>query len=454
MKTLHSRIVWYGCLLFSIFSIQSLQAKKPTKDYQRPSLHMVLLTTDEPTAPEQYMEYVSSSWQNYTLPTMFNDFEIPFTEAKAGNPKGSMMQLITEYGSRLNSMSIDELKELSENLSGKQYNEELKKYVDGLSNEIAHQLIAKWWSLTEDGEYCDTLIRKLACYSATQNQANAAVLTNSGAQRELYNELMIPTMANTYVSFSKLNFYQNEPIAKFSKDVAVTLAGLTAAAAGPMGAAALMAAEKAADEVYNKTKDGFSAYTTTLLYKLKWDEEEMEKFFACFTSASDKECDNNFDIKKFNATPFELEYLGTNKCNTIVLANKDKANAKAMVEKTMHKNVYKQLILLQNNYEEFKPMMPIMDVYDKVMIADMGTKESITEKDAFDVYEPEVNENGVLKYKKVGVTKPIKGGIWDNEDIDNAANADNDDNELQGTQFKAVKNANNGMLIKKQKAKK
>ena len=311
MKTLHSRIVWFGCLLFSIFSIQSLQAKKPTKDYQRPSLHMVLLTTDEPTAPEQYMEYVSSSWQNYTLPTMFNDFKIPFTEAQAGSPKGSMMQLITEYGSRLNSLSIDELKELSENLSGKQYNEELKKYVDGLSNEIAHQLIAKWWSLTEDGEYCDTLIRKLACYSATQNQANAAVLTNSGAQRELYNELMIPTMANTYVSFSKLNFYQNEPIAKFSKDVAVTLAGLTAAAAGPMGAAALMAAEKAADEVYNKTKDGFSAYTTTLLYKLKWDEEEMEKFFACFTSASDKECDNNFDIKKFNATPFELEYLGT-----------------------------------------------------------------------------------------------------------------------------------------------
>ncbi|MDE6440584.1 MAG: hypothetical protein K2K51_06155 [Bacteroidales bacterium] len=447
MKTLHSRIVWCGCLLFSIFSIQSLQAKKPTKDYQRPSLHMVLLTTDEPTAPEQYMEYVSSSWQNYTLPTMFNDFEIPFTEAKAGNPKGSMMQLITEYSSRLNSMSIDELKELSENLSGKQYNEELKKYVDGLSNEIAHQLIAKWWSLQDDGTWSDKLIFKLACYGATQNQANAAAQTNIGAQRELYNELMEPTMANTYVSFSKLNFYQNEPIAKFAKDVAVTLAGLTAAAAGPMGAAALAAAEKAADEVYNKTKDGFSAYTTTLLYKLKWDEDEAAKFWACFDG-------NKINWQKFNVTPFELEYLGTNKCNTIVLANKDKADAKAMVEKTMHKNLYKQLILLQNNYEEFKPMMPIMDVYDKVMIADMGTKESITEKDAFDVYEPEVNENGVLKYKKVGVTKPIKGGIWDNEDIDNATNADNDDNELQGTQFKAVKNANNSMLIKKQKAKK
>ena len=447
MKTLHSRIVWCGCLLFSIFSIQSLQAKKPTKDYQRPSLHMVLLTTDEPTAPEKYMGYVSESWQNYTLPTMFNDFKIPFTEAQAGNPKGSMMQLITEYGSRLNSLSIDELKELSENLSGKQYNEELKKYVDGLSNEIAHQLIIKWWGLQDADTYNDELIRQLACYSATQNQANAAALTNIGAQNEIYNELMEPTMANTYVSFSKLNFYQNEPIAKFAKDVAVTLAGLTAAAAGPMGAAALMAAETAADEVYNKTKDGFSAYTTTLLYKLKWDKNEAEKFWACFNG-------KKINWQKFNATPFELEYIGTNKCNTIVLANKDKADAKAMVEKTMHKNLYKQFILLQNNYEEFKPMMPIMDVYDKVMIADMGTKESITEKDVFDVYEPEVNENGVLKYKKVGVTKPIKGGIWDNEDIDNALNADIEDNEIQGTQFKAVKNANNSMLIKKQKAKK
>lgn len=447
MKTLQEKIVLCCCLLFSIFSTQAIHAKKATKDYQRPSLHMVLLTTDEPTAPEKYMGYVSTSWQNYTLPAMFNDFDIPFIEANAGNPKGSMMQLITEYGSRLNSLSIDELKELTENLSGKQYNEELKKYVDGLSNEIAHQLIAKWWGLTDDGNWSDELIFKLACYGATQNQANAAAQTNIGAQRELYNELMEPTMANTYVSFSKLNFLQNEPIASFARDIAITLAGLTAAAAGPMGMAGLAAAEAAANAVYEKTKDGFSAYTTTLLYKLKWDEDEAAKFWACFDG-------NKINMQKFNATPFELEYMGANKCNTIVLANKDNADAKAMVEKTMHKNIYKQLILLQNNYEEFKPMMPIMDVYDKVMIADMGTKESITEKDVFDVYEPEVNENGVLKYKKVGVTKPIKGGIWDNEDIDNALNADNAENELQGTQFKAVKNANNSMLIKKQKAKK
>ena len=444
MKKTNKLVSLCGCLLLTVFSVQ---AQKVTKDYQRPSLHMVLLTTDEPSAPEEFMEHVSASWQTYMLPAMFNEFEIPFKEATAGNPKGSMMQLITEYGSRLGSLSIDELKSLSENLSGKKYNEELKQYVDGLSNEIAHQLIAKWWSLQEDGAYSDELIFKLACYGATQNQANAAGQTNIGAQRELYNELMEPTMANTYVAFSKLNFYQNEPIARFAKDVAVTLAGLTAAAAGPMGAAGLMAAEKAAEAVYEKTKDGFSAYTTTLLYKLKWNEAEAEKFFACFDG-------QKLDMQKFNATPFELEYMGVNKCSTVVLANKDNLDAKSMVEKTMHKNIHKQLVLLQNNYEEFKPMMPIMDVVDKVMLVDMGTKESITEKDVFDVYEPYVNEKGILKYKKVGVTKPIKGGIWDNEDIDNALNADNNENALQGTQFKAVKNANNGMLVKKQKAKK
>lgn len=437
-------VLLFGCLLLTVFSVQ---AQKVTKEYQRPSLHMVLLTTDEPSAPEEFMEHVSASWQSYLLPTMFNNFEIPFKEAKAGAPKGSMMQLITEYGSRLGSLSISELKELSENLSGKKYNEELKKYVDGLSNEVAHQLIAKWWGLQEDGSYSDELIFRLACYSATQNQANAAGQTNIGAQRELYNELMEPTMANTYVSFSKLNFYQNEPIARFAKDVAVTLAGLTAAAAGPMGAAGLMAAEKAAEAVYEKTKDGFSAYTTTLLYKLKWNEEEAEKFFACFNG-------RKVDMQKFNATPFEMEYMGVNKCSTVVLANKGNLDSKAMVEKTMHRNIYKQLFLLQNSYEEFKPMMPIMEVADKYMIADMGTKESITEKDVFDVYEPYMNERGVLKYRKVGVTKPIKGGIWDNENVDNALNADNGEAAPQGTQFKLVKKADNSMLLKKQKAKK
>lgn len=137
-----------------------------------------------------------------------------------------------------------------------------------------------------------------------------------------------------------------------------------------------------------------------------------------------------------------------------MLANKGNLDSKSMVEKTMHRNIYKQLFLLQNSYEEFKPMMPIMEVADKYMIADMGTKESITEKDVFDVYEPYMNERGVLKYRKVGVTKPIKGGIWDNENVDNALNADNGEAAPQGTQFKLVKKADNSMLLKKQKAKK
>lgn len=433
---------------FLLLGLLTVQAQKVTKDYQRPSLHMVLLTTDEPTAPQEFMEYVAGSWQSYVLPSMFNDFDIPFREAKAGAPKGSIMQLMTEFTSdKLKSMSVDELKKLTENLSGKKYNEELKKYVDGLSNEIAHQLIAKWWGLQQDGSYSDELIFRLACYGATQNQANAAAQTNIGAQRELYNELMEPTMANTYVSFSKLNFYENEPIARFSKEVAMALASATAAAAGPMGGAALLAAEKAADAAYNATKDGYSAYTITLLYKLKWNAEEAEKFYACFKG-------QKLDMQKFNATSFELEYMGANRCNTIVLANKEKLAPKDMVEKTMHKNIYKQLIRLQNSYEEFKPMMPIMAVADKYMLADMGTKESITEKDVFDVYEPYVNERGVLKYRNVGTTKPLKGGIWNNEDIDNAVNADNGGDALQGTQFKLVKKATPSMLLKKQKAKK
>ncbi|MDE5544816.1 MAG: hypothetical protein K2I83_05335, partial [Bacteroidales bacterium] len=102
MNTNKKFILLCGMALLAMLPVQ---AQKVTKDYQRPSLHMVLLTTDEPSAPEEFMEHVSASWQTYMLPAMFNEFEIPFKEAKAGNPKGSMMQLITEYGSRLGSLS-------------------------------------------------------------------------------------------------------------------------------------------------------------------------------------------------------------------------------------------------------------------------------------------------------------------------------------------------------------
>ena len=98
------------------------------------------------------------------------------------------MEFLKKYNTieALASIDIAGIKEIQQGMSGKQYNADLKSRCDSVSGEIAHQIVAKWWGISEDGSFSDTLIYKLACYSATQNAANDASLSNAGAQSSWY----------------------------------------------------------------------------------------------------------------------------------------------------------------------------------------------------------------------------------------------------------------------------
>ena len=152
---------------------------KVTKEYQRPSLHLVLLTTSESSAENtaqitdpEILGYLSDSWINYEFPTLYNNFAIPFSKTDVSSVKGSIMDLLAMYNSpeSLNGLTITDLKDIVDQLGGQKYREALKEEVDKLSNEVAHQLVKKWWGISEDGSIDNTLLFELACYSATQNQ--------------------------------------------------------------------------------------------------------------------------------------------------------------------------------------------------------------------------------------------------------------------------------------------
>ena len=436
-------------------------AKKATKEYQRPSLHMVLLNTDEPTSPEvaDVMPAVSASWGNYEFPALYNNHKVDFQEMKAGNPKGGIMELVTKYPAEklMNITDINMLKEISEMSKGKEYMADLKQRVDEVSGEVARQMVAKWYNITPDGQWNLNYLAEKACYSATQNASQSAADETGDAYSTMINQLAEPTVSNTYVTFSKLAFYYNEPLAKFNSELIRLIGQLTADAAGqPMLA---MATNAAAAKYYETNKDGYAAYTTTLLYKLKWTEEIQAAFQAAFLTSDGWK--GTIDVDKFNAIPFELEYMGADQAHTTVILKKDDKDLskEEAVTKTIHKNINKQLVSLQNTYEEFKPMVPIVAVDKKFMLADMGTKESVVEGDKFDVLEPYTNDKGVVKYRSVGVVKVLKGGIWDNEGVDNTTVVDNanfsgEEVEIQGTKVSALKTANVNMLVKKQKTKK
>ena len=437
----------------------SVSAKKTTKEYQRPSLHMVLMTTNEEANKaqalnEEIMGAVKESWGNYEFPALYNNFKIPFSYVGVDVAKGSVMDIIAMYNtpSSLEGKSIAELKQIIESLQGAKYREALKAEVDKVADEVAHQLVKKWWSISDDGSYSDTLLFRLACYSASQNQVADAAQTTMGAQREIFNELADVTIANTFVTFSKLDFYENEPIAAFVKNIMQLIATL-------MPAPANIAAQAAVEATYNAMKDGYQAFTNNLLYKLEWNEEIANEFYGVFES------DKKINMEKFNALPLHLVYVGNVSASAHTGLNKEDRGAGAidLVTKTCHKAIGRQFAKMQQAYEEFRPMVPVLGLDAKGgVIADMGTKEGVKVGDQFKILSPVTNEKGVTKYNSLGVVKVVKwvedeafvDGVWDNENIDNAAAADLEEGSenVVGTHLSKFKKATPGMFVKLEKS--
>lgn len=427
-----------------------INAKQATKDYQRPSLHMVLMTTNSAAnegtaqiADPEILGYASKSWDTYTIPALYNNFKVPFTQVEVGSVKGSIMDVLAQYNSpeSLNGLGIAELKNIVEMLQGRKYREDLKQEVDKIEDQVAHQLVQKWWSIQSDGSCSDTLLFRLACMSATQNQAADAAESTMGASKELYNELSEATMSNTYVTFTKLDFYENEPIAAFTRNIMGMVAGMTG----------IPGADLAVQKTYQAMKDGYTAFANCLLYQLEWNQDIANEFYGLWEG-------NKINMDKFYSMKFNLKYIGsTGSSATCMMKKEDKGkDAEHMVNKTISKALNRQFADLQTAYEEFRPMMPVMGLDAKGgVIADMGTKEGVKVGDVFNLLEPVTNAKGVTKYVIKGTIKVVKwtdeqfkDGVWDNAET--AATSDGSE-DIIGTHLSKFKGATTNMFVKRGK---
>ena len=447
--------------------------RKVTKEYQRPSLHMVLINTDEPTSDQvaDLVPQIQVAWDQYEIPALYNEIPLSLKSMNGGAPKGGMMELITRYGTyeKLKGLNIKDLQAIDSLKSGKMYILDMKDRCEAKGNEVAHEMLMHWFNIQPDGTYSLDTIAKYACYGATQIAAlDAAATTDAGAQMTMLSDLMDPTIANSYVAFSKIALYANEPIAAFTRDLAIIIgevSGEIATQAGAPGAGLIAPAAKAAAEIaYKAAKDGYSAYCTSLLYKLAWNDSICAEFSKLMTPTDPSNpWTGTINMEAFKAMPLSLEFVNSDQCHNVVtrtIGNKDEDNA-GLTRIAIKKNLNKQIVRLQNKNEEFKPMVPIVKIEPKFIVADMGTKESVVANETFNIIAPEQDARGVVKYKVVGQVKVKKGTIWDNEAIDMAEVADNaaameESVEVEGTQLvgAGVKAAQPGMFVKRVRAKK
>jgi len=280
--------------------------------------------------------------------------------------------------------------------------------------KVANQLVAKWFNRQEDGSFDMSLIGERGFYDATQMEADVA--KNSVRGTSSLADAGEELIKNTFVVVDKMDFVSNEV-------AALTIQATAYAAAEKINnAIAQIAAKKAADIAFNKMKDGYSVWTTSFLYQLKWNDSIATSFYQDLWY--DKSNIDEAKKKAFDESDlFELEFVGSEKAKSLVLFTRDKKRKKdnkpdkttdeQIIQLATVRNVDNVYTKLQKEYDVFKTKTPIYST--EPLMAKIGMKEGLEGGERFEVLEQTLDpDSGMTKYVRKGIIKVDKKSVWDN----------------------------------------
>ncbi|TKC12829.1 hypothetical protein FA048_04220 [Pedobacter polaris] len=442
MKKVQPLIVLLG-LLFGYMAVnaQTVTGEKDLK-YRRNSLHLIILESEEFPRKETVMK----AYGDAPFPEKYNNHSIGFNSFDPKQYTVGDAEKKTDGAKKglLNNMGGAALSGATSALSdndGSDMPLVIDKFIK--DKKVANQLIAKWFNRQADGSFDMKLVGERGSYNASEMEANIAKGSARGTASlaDAGEELI----KNTFVVFTKLKFVSNEPVA-----AAIRLVAKTQTAKLPFFAQTI--ANKAADAVYNKTKEGYSVWTTSYLYRLKWNDTTSAIFYDKYWM--DK---TSKDLKKkdafMNSNEFEMEFVGSEKSSTLVTFSlKSKRTEDETVALATVRNVENVFAKLQKSYDVFKPKTPLFS--GEPITAKIGMKEGLEGGEKFEVLEQTVDpKTGLTAYLKKGTITVDKNSIWDNRY--NAGTAEDEENKkdkdkvaLDRTTFKGGKNYFAGMLIR------
>lgn len=405
-------------LLASLFAVNLSVVAQSNKDmkevkYRRSSLHTILV--ESATFPKK--DLVIKAYNNAEFPNKYDNHNI-------------------------GDKSFD-LKKYTTDTDDSKAPEAIAKYLK--ENQIAKKLVSKWYNRKADGSVDGDLIASRGLFNASFLDGKKAgnlgkgILMNAG--KELLN--------NTFVIVNNMKFYENEPVARVARDIALTQAA-------KIGMEMLRnKAIDLANKGYDIAKEGYSVWTTSYLFKLKWEPATLAVFYEDMYFEKEEVSPAKkavFDKSEL----FEMEFVGTEKATTLVTFSLNgKRTEEEVINLSVNRNLDKVYAKLQKNYDVFKTKVPLFS--GQPITAKIGIKEGLEGDEKFEVLEANENEaTGEITYKSVGTIKVDKDLIWDNQyNLINgkpaAMEADPSKPALESTTFKGGKKFDTGMLIRQLK---
>lgn len=395
--------------------------------YRRSSLHTMILEME--AFPQK--DVILKAFNTAPFPDKYNNHTLA---EKSFNPAD--YPLTDEQKAML--MGPDSKKEMSES---QEVPFQIQRYLN--KNKIANKMVAKWFNRQEDGSFDMNLIGERGSYNATQMEANIAKGSARGTSS--LSDAGVELIGNTFIVVSKFKFVSNEAVAAGVRETAKIAASQISAA--PMKALAL----KAADVVYEKTKEGYSVWATSFLYKLVWNDSVEAVFYNDLwmdKKSLDPAKKAAFDESKL----FQLQFIGDEKAQGVVTFSlKEKRTEEQIIEKVTIRTIDNIYAKLQKKYDVFKPKVPLLS--GDPISAKIGMKEGLEGGEKFEVFEQVLDtKTGLTRYDSKGTVTVDKNLIWDNRY--NAADepaVEGDAKPLEFTTFKGGKKFYAGMLIKQVK---
>src|SRR6056297_36430 len=444
-KLLHMKIFNKNLLLIALAMLATLpvraqeEAEKPETVYRRSSLYPILLETKPVFSDQSEAELnaiVMKAYDEAPFPEKYNDHrlsEVSFKFKDYSSISAEELQKEEDSGKKKNGRKIDQ-----------KYLEAINKYLE--EKDVARRMVAKWFNRKEDGSFDMSMIHDRGAYnaSAMEVQLASGSIRGMAAIKDAGEELI----KNSFVVINRMRFVKNEPIARATRDVAISIAKNTID-----NQLAQMAAIKAAEIAYNAAKDGYSVWNVAYLYQLEWNDEIADKFYMDMwmdSTSIDPERKALFE----NTDIFKLNFVGYQKAKSLVLLGIGKKPEEILTVATV-RNIDRVYVKLQKEYDVFKTKTPILST--DPIIAKIGMKEGVEGGDKFDVLEMLWDEKtGLTRYDKVGSVKVKKKDIWDNRyvlDVDDTKLENGDEEkEIKGTKFKGGgRKVMAGMLLRQVK---
>lgn len=451
MRKLIFTILAVACL--SITSQTKAQESKQDFKYRRSSLSMILIESE--SFPNK--DAVMSSWNNCPFPDKYNKHDIDLKSfdinaivlsdqdlLNAGFLKDTLknpFQIVKATGSLKPVKYLNAENTIAVVLPTEKQEYQLK--IDKVlnDNKLANKLVAKWFNRSADGKFDMSLIQERGFYNASELEASIAQGQTKGLASlgDAGEELI----RNTFVTFTKLQFIENEPAAAIVRDAAK--AGIEKSMEGKPQMQ-IDIALKAIDAIYEKTKEGYSLWSKTWLYRLNWNDSIASIFYNELWSNP-----SAFDKSDL----FSLEFVDVQYNQSLVTFKIGETRTQdQLIDLALVRNVDNAFAELQKDNDVFKPKVPVLTV--NPITAQIGMKEGLTGGEKFDVLEMTLNpQTGLTEYKKVGTATADKKNIWDNRynagGEPEIEQLDKEGNPINGTLFKGGKSIQPGMLLKQVK---